>query len=70
MGFYFFQANIPFCSDTTVSLVSDQALQINFVVEAGSGTYSYSGEGSEQSDSNLSLDKTTTSPDGSSPVFK
>ncbi|XP_046749761.1 uncharacterized protein LOC124413272 isoform X4 [Diprion similis] len=64
-----YTANIPFGADTNVSLVQDQTFQINFVVEAGQGTFSGSGEGSEQSDSNLSLDKLGTSPGGSSPVF-
>ncbi|XP_046586106.1 uncharacterized protein LOC107224533 isoform X1 [Neodiprion lecontei] len=64
-----YTANIPFGPDTNVSLVTDQTFQINFVVEAGPGTFLGSGEGSEQSDSNLSLDKLGTSPGGSSPVF-
>ncbi|XP_015520107.2 uncharacterized protein LOC107224531 isoform X1 [Neodiprion lecontei] len=54
------QANISFGPDTDVSLVTDQTFQINFVVEIGQGPFSGSGEGSEQSNTNLFLDEMDT----------
>ncbi|XP_012261070.2 uncharacterized protein LOC105688968 isoform X2 [Athalia rosae] len=62
------QVNIPFGADTNVALINDSTSHINYIVEAGPGKHLYSGEGSELSDSNLSLDKVATSPDGSSPI--
>ncbi|XP_043519425.1 uncharacterized protein LOC122533609 isoform X2 [Frieseomelitta varia] len=62
------QANIVFCGKTSVSLVSDPTLGINYIVEAGPGAASYDmSENDSSQDTNL--DNSHSSPDeNSNPV--
>ncbi|XP_043605079.1 sentrin-specific protease 7-like isoform X2 [Bombus pyrosoma] len=66
------QANIVFCGKTSVSLVSDPMLGINYIVEAGPGavtSYDMSENDSSQDSANTNLDNSHSSPDeNSNPV--
>ncbi|CAL7933808.1 unnamed protein product [Xylocopa violacea] len=66
------QANIVFCGKTSVSLVSDPTLGINYIVEAGPGAVSsqeMSDNDSSQDNSASNLDNSHSSPDeNSNPV--
>lgn len=60
------QANITFCGTTSVSLVSDPALGINYIVEAGPGTVVSSLSASDNSDGNNCQEGLDSSFDNSS----
>ncbi|XP_017760809.1 PREDICTED: uncharacterized protein LOC108551228 [Eufriesea mexicana] len=66
------QANIVFCGKTSVSLVSDPTLGINYIVEAGPGavaSHDMSENDGPQDNANSNLDNSHSSPDeNSNPV--
>ncbi|XP_060818194.1 uncharacterized protein LOC132908307 isoform X2 [Bombus pascuorum] len=66
------QANIVFCGKTSVSLVSDPMLGINYIVEAAPGavaSYDMGENDSSQDSANTNLDNSHSSPDeNSNPV--
>ncbi|XP_053974438.1 uncharacterized protein LOC128874118 isoform X1 [Hylaeus volcanicus] len=69
------QANIVFCGSTSVSLVSDPTLGINYIVDARSGSVVASHDTTEndnsQENTNSSLDNSHSSPDeNSNPVHQ
>ncbi|KAG7206518.1 hypothetical protein KM043_003863 [Ampulex compressa] len=57
------QVNITFCGETIVSLVSDPALGINYIVEAGPGTLMAAHEICESVDGNSSQNNLSTNFD-------